>query len=265
MSTQTRFSEAARLLYADYSAKRVYSALPDELAPQTIDDAYLLQDALLELLSEQGGPLAGYKLAYTTATMQERANLSEPCAGGLLASGMRQSPARLDSSEFVRLGVECEIAVELAEELSPAGAPYTREKVSEAVGAVMPAFEVVDFRTPDLQGLARALTAISTNISNAGVVLGERVTDWQSLDLAAAKGTLEINGEVVGDGHGSDIMGHPFEPLVWLANRWAQRGRSIPAGFIIITGSIVTPKPLTAGDTSRVWVEGLGEARLAVE
>jgi 2-oxo-3-hexenedioate decarboxylase/2-keto-4-pentenoate hydratase len=264
MSTQTNARQAAELLCTAHTRKQIYDPLPDGLAPQTIDEAYQVQSEFLELLSERYGPLAGYKLAYTTPAMQKRAGLTEPCAGGLLASGIRHSPASLDSDDFLNLGVECEIAVEVGMELAPSGAPYTRGAVAQAVAAVMPAFEVVDFRTPELQGQARALTAISTNISNAGVVLGQRVDDWRGLDLASARGALWINDELAGEGHGSDIMGHPLEPLVWLANRWAERGLSISAGAIVITGSIVTPKQLRAGDVSKVWVEGLGEARLTV-
>ena len=80
----------------------------------------------------------------------------------------------------------------------------------------------------------------------------------------AARGAMEINGQLVGEGYGSDIMGHPFEPLVWLANQLARQGRSIPKGFIVITGSLVTPKFLNAGDSAVVSVEGLGEVRLTV-
>ena len=264
MATTDQAKEAAKLLYAAHQSHQVFESLPDTLAPRSIEDAYAVQDQLLRLLSANWGSLAGYKLAYTTPTMQERAKLTEPCAGGLLANTVMRSPAVLDSSRYVKLGVECEVGVELEADLPPEDAPYTRDKIAERVRAVMPAFEVVDIRTPDLQGQARALTAISTNISNAGVVLGPPVTNWRDLDLVSARGTLEINGVLLGEGHGSDIMGHPLEPLVWLANRLSQQGVTIPSGFVIITGSIVPPKPLNPGDTSQVWVEGLGSAHLSV-
>jgi 2-keto-4-pentenoate hydratase len=34
---------------------------------------------------------------------------------------------------------------------------------------------------------------------------------------------MAINGQVVSEGLGSDIKGHLFEPLVWLANMLAKR------------------------------------------
>ena len=69
---------------------------------------------------------------------------------------------------------------------------------------------------------------------------------------------------MVGDGHGSDVMGHPLEPLAWLANKLAEQGLGLTAGMVIITGSIVSPKPVNAGDTASIMIEGLGGAEITV-
>ena len=60
-------------------------------------------------------------------------------------------------------------------------------------------------------------------------------------------------------------MGHPFEPLAWLANKLAAEGENLGAGTIVITGSIVPPRFLNTGDRANVSIEGLGEATLTVE
>ncbi|MCI0844339.1 MAG: fumarylacetoacetate hydrolase family protein, partial [Chloroflexi bacterium] len=83
-------------------------------------------------------------------------------------------------------------------------------------------------------------------------------------DLQAAYGWMSINGEMVGDGHGSDVMGHPLEPLAWLANKLAEQGLGLTAGMVIITGSIVSPKPVNAGDSASIMIEGLGGAEITV-
>ena len=75
---------------------------------------------------------------------------------------------------------------------------------------------------------------------------------------------MSINGEQRGEGLGSDVMGHPLEALVWLANDLAGRGEHLRAGEIVITGSIVPPIPLDVGDVAVVSVDGLGEARISV-
>ena len=258
--------QAARSLFAQYQANETFTALPGPWSIATIPEAYAVQREYLGFLAEVQGRVAGYKLAYTTATMQQRAGWHEPCAGALMAATIYHSPTTLNGASYRRLGMECEVAVELAEDLPASGAPYTRDSVAEVVGAVMAAFEVIDMRLPEgMDGLERTLTSVATNISNAGAVLGPRVTDWRNLDLAAAKGSAAINGLEVGAGYGSDVMGHPFEPLAWLANKLAAEGESLPKGTIVITGSIVPPKFLEPGDHAVVEVEGLGEATIRVE
>ncbi len=256
---------AARELYAQYQAGQPFTVLPGPWNIATIPAAYAVQREYLKLLAEAQGPAAGYKLAYTTATMQQQAGWSEPCAGVLMSRVIYPAPATLKGAAYRRLGIEGEIAVELAADLPASAAPYTRDAVAEAVGAVMAAIEVIDVRLPEgMDGLARTLTSVATNISNAGAVLGPPVTGWRDLDLAAARGTVSINGVAVGAGYGSDVMGHPFEPLAWLANRLAGAGQSLPRGSVIITGSIVAPRFLHPGDRAAVMVDGLGRAELTV-
>ena len=266
MPDSTMIREAAEKLFAEYQSNQTFTALPGPWNIDTIPAAYDVQREYLKLLAGAQGAVAGYKLAYTTSTMQQRAGWHEPCAGALMTTTIRHSPVVLKGSEYRRLGMECEVAVQLATDLPASGAPYTRDSVAEAVGAVMASFEVIDMRLPEgVDGLVRTLISVATNISNAGAILGPPVTDWRNLDLAAARGTATINDIEVGSGYGSDVMGHPFEPLAWLANKLASEGESLAAGAIVITGSIVPPKFLEPGDHAVVAVEGLGEATLTVE
>ena len=266
MLSNATIVEAAHSLFAEYQGGQPFTALPGPWNIGAIDEAYAVQRDYLKLLAEEQGQVAGYKLAYTTAAMQQQAGWAEPCAGALMTTTIYQSPATLKSSTYRRLGFECEVAVRLASDLSPSGAPYTRDSVAEAVGEVMAAFEVIDMRLPEgVHGLVRTLTSVATNISNAGAVLGPPASDWRSLDLAAAKGVATVNGVEVGSGYGSDVMGHPFEPLAWLANKLAAEGETLSAGMVVITGSIVPPKFLNVGDRAVVSIDGLGEATLTVE
>ena len=264
MSTGTRIELAARLLADQYRDGTRFS-LDEESAPRTIEEAYAVQEAFQDIMSQARGPVAGYKIAYTTATIQQNAGVSEPGAGVILAKNISYSPATLQSAGYLRLGIECEVAARLGRDLPASGAPYNRDQIAEAVDAVMPAFEVIDRRGSEIEDRqASLLASIATNISNAGVVLGSPVADWRKVDLAASRGSMTINGELVGEGHGSDVMGHPLEPLVWLANMLAKRGKGLAAGTVVITGSIVTPKFLNPGDVATVAIEGIGDARLEV-
>jgi 2-oxo-3-hexenedioate decarboxylase/2-keto-4-pentenoate hydratase len=260
----SRVNEAADALLRQFRGKEKY-LLEGELLPESIDEAYEVQAAYQGSLTGDLGAVAGYKIAYTTTALQQSSGISEPVAGVILASNVRHSPAVLSSSDFLQPGIECEVGVRLGADLPASGAPYDRDRASEAVEAVMTAFEVVDNRRTQGQDTqTQLLTTIASNILNAGVVLGEPVTGWRGIQLAECRGYMEINGELVGEGMGSDVMGHPLEPLAWLANALAAQGRELKAGMVVITGSIVSPKWLNAGDAALIEIEGLGRAELSV-
>ena len=264
MTSEIRNQQAARFLHEAHRARRPYQPLPEEVAPRTIDEAYDMQEAFHQLLTAEFGPIAGYKVALTTPVMQKMVGFGEPCAGAVLANSIHQSPASVKGGDYGHLGAECEVAVLLQSDLPASGAPYDRASASQAVGALMPAFELVDDRGADYSNLF-FLGAVADNSWNAGVVLGPQVNDWQGLDLAAARGAMTINGQPAGEGRGGDVMGHPLEALAWLANTLAGRGKNLSAGMIVMTGSIVSTKFLNPGDTATVSIEGLGEATVTVE
>ena len=79
------------------------------------------------------------------------------------------------------------------------------------------------------------------------------------MDLSSIQGTMTINGAEVGLGVGGDIInGHPLEALVWLANEQSAMGRELPAGWIVMLGSVVQTKWLQIGDQVEVQLTGLG-------
>jgi 2-keto-4-pentenoate hydratase len=260
-----RIQQASRFLWEEHRAHKPFEPMPATLAPRTVDEAYAMQDELHSLMIEVHGPLAGYKIALTTPVMQRMVGFHAPIAGAILARTIHSSPITLRRTDYVRLGVECEIAVQLGRDLPAAQAPYRRDQVADAMAAVIPAFELIDDRQADYTQLAaHVLTLIADNAWNAGVVLAAPSRDWHAIDLAAARGVMLINGTVVGEGHGRDVMGHPFEALLWLVNMLAQRGKSLTQGMIVMTGSIVATKFVNPGDTVGLSVDGLGEAQLSV-
>ena len=264
MSVNIKVQQAAQTLSEQFRANQLYF-LEDRLVPRDLDEAYEIQLQFQTDLTQEQGPIAGYKLAYTTKALQQANGVSDPCLGIMLADNIRQSPCTLKASDFVQLGLECEVAVRLGADLPPSRTPYDRGIVTEAVSSLSAAFEIIDIRrTPGQDPKVQFMTGVAANIFNAGVVMGEPVSDWLGLDMAAAYGSMTINGELVGDGHGSDVMGHPLEPLAWLANKLSEQGLGLSAGMVIITGSLVSPKIVKPGDTASVMIEGLGAAELNI-
>ena len=258
--------EAAARLYKAHERRERFAPLPEGLAPRTAEQAYDIQDAFVALRAAKLGPIAGYKIALSSAEMQRFVGVDAPQAGAILRSQVHRTPARVRASDYVRLIVEFEVAVEMADDLPVADAPFSRERVMRAVGAIMPAIEIADDRDADYSQLSRhPYELIADNGWNEGVVLGEPVRDWKSLDLAQVLGVARINGKPVGEGRGNAALGHPFDAVAWLANHLASLGRGLPRGEFVITGSLITSKAVKAGDRVGFLLAGVGEVELAVE
>jgi len=235
-----------------------------ECAPADLAQAMRLQDALNVLLQREGyGEVVGTKIGCTTRVMQEFLGMTHPCSGAIFDSTVYYGEGRFDFDAFLHVGVECEIAAVLDAPIEASSAPHTIESVAPAVRSVHAAIEVVDDRYVDFQArVPDWRTWVADNFFGAGAVLGDAVTDWRSLDLADMRGTMRINGREAGSGQGRDIInGHPLEALVWLANEQAGLGRGLPAGWIVLLGSVVQTKWVTQGDVVEVKLDGLGTAR----
>ena len=266
MADTQSYQEAARFLWNERQARRPFAPIPEPHTPHRLEDAYAVQAALQQLLTATSGSIAGYKIALTTPVMQKMVGFDEPIAGAIMEKTIHHTPAQVRLSDYGRLGVECEIAVQLAQDLPAERGPYTRASVAEAIGAVIPACELVDDRHADYTTIAdHILTLLADNAWNGGIVLGAPLTDWQPLDLAAIHGTMRLNGAVVGEGEGRDVMGHPLDALAWLASTLATQGKPLSQGMIVMTGSVVATKFVSQGDTVQLTMEGLGAVELSIE
>lgn len=254
--TPEAVASAARHIAEARRHKRRIDGLPDSERPIDTNAGYAIQEALHQQLE---APVAGFKIGCTTAVMQKFLNIDQPCGGRILEPDVHPSPASLPYASFHRVGVECEIAVRLGQDLPPREMPYDWQSVADAVATCMAAIEIVDDRYVDYSKLD-APTLIADDFFGAGCVLGAAHSRWE--DLSEIAGTMFLNGEPVGSGTGAHVMGHPFEALAWLANTLANRGRGLSANDIVLTGSIVETHWVNAGDQIKVSIGGLGEAEI---
>ena len=248
---------AAEIIAAARRNRTPLHPLAGEAAPQTEAEGYRIADAVHGLLAGDFGDMVGHKIGCTSAVMQQYLNIPHPCSGGVFAAGVHPSGASLRAKDFVRVGVECEIAVRLGRDLMPLDAPFTADKVVQAIDAYLPAIEIVDDRYADWQTLG-APTLVADDFFAAGCVLGKPVARTVAPDLLGVVGRAVINGSEVARGTGADVLGHPHNALAWLANHLAADGQGLRAGQIVLTGSLVKTVWLNAGDSVVMELDGLG-------
>jgi 2-keto-4-pentenoate hydratase len=227
---------AAETLLAEHQADARFRTLGPPDGPATISDAYDIQERYVALLRGKHGDAVGYKVGLTSATMQTFCGIDHPIAGVVLASRVHRSGASVRRSDFGRLGLEFEIAVRFKSDVPVAGRPWTAEAIAPHIDGVCAAIELVDDRSADYGNLdVRSLVA--DNSWNAGIVLSEFLTKWP--DLPGALGRASKDGAAFGEGHGRDILGHPFNSAAWLATQLNSRGTGLKAGEVVMTGSVM--------------------------
>jgi 2-oxo-3-hexenedioate decarboxylase/2-keto-4-pentenoate hydratase len=249
--------EAAKTIAAARRDRVPLQALAAEIAPSDEAGGYRIQDAVHVMLAGDVGPLVGYKIGCTSAVMQRYLGIPHPCAGGVFAKGVYSSGVKLRHGDFVRLGVECEIAVRLACDLAPTGSAFTADTVAGAIDAYHPAIEIVDDRYADWRSIG-APTLVADDFFAASCVLGMPVLRAMAPDLLDVTGIALINGVEAGRGTGADVLGHPHAALAWLANHLAAQRKNLRAGQIVLTGSLVQTVWLNAGDKVVMEMPGLG-------
>ena len=232
----TAAQRAAELLLAEHKAKARFKALGPPAAPAAITDAYDIQERYVALLRGEHGETVGYKVGLTSAAMQAFCGIDHPIAGVVLARRVHRSGAIVNRSDFGRLGLEFEIAVRIKSDVPVTDGSCSAEMIEPHIDGICAAIELVDDRDADYGNLD-VLSLVADNAWNGGIVLSKFATAWP--DLKNVLGRATKDGAAIGEGHGRDILGHPFNSAAWLAAQLASRGAGLKAGQVVMTGSVM--------------------------
>jgi 2-keto-4-pentenoate hydratase len=251
----------AERLAEEWFERARYSTLTGDLAPADLTEAYRAQRAVQVRLGARRGPVAGRKIALSSRPMQEMVGIGHPVAGAFFASDVLRSPAKVAAAEFRHLGVEFELALELARDVTVEAAPHDRKSVRALVGGARPAFELIEDFDADYDAID-AFTLIAANAWCGGVVLGEPIVGWDGLDLADLPATVRQDGrepERVNTG-----AADPLGSLAWVLNHCAAQGTTVRAGEHVITGSATRTRFPVRGDRLRYEIDGRAAVEMVV-
>ncbi|WP_139191622.1 fumarylacetoacetate hydrolase family protein [Variovorax sp. CF079] len=212
------------------------------------EDAYRLQESVR---AELGATVVGWKLAAPPA--------AEVISAPLFDIGCMASGTVLADTALLRDGVECELALRIDHPL-PFG-ECTRDDVMAAVGAVMPAFELLCSRLPAKFASPRE-HIVADGMGHGAVVLGAPCGDWRTLNLADLRVTLWADDAPVVDKQGGNPFGDPLLAVALLANHLARRGQQLAAGTFVLAGSHTGVHRARPGERLRCVFEGVGQVAL---
>ncbi len=239
---------AAAALHRDRVHRLIVSPLPPGIAPTTETEGAAVQHALARLVNAD--PPFGFKIGATGRRMQEYMGIDAPIAGFMEGRNVYLSHADLRFADFIRPGVECEVAVRLAADLPPG--PCSQAQALAAVGDFVAGIEIVENRYGDVKALGSPTLLADQMYHAAAVIGGHGGIDWRGLDIGALRGRIRLDGgsadgSTADEGITSDLLGHPLNGLALLAaSPLAAAFGGLKAGQVIMLGSVTPP----------VWLAG---------
>ena len=250
---------AARLDAAERSRQQIrqFSLEHPEIS---IEDAYAIQRAWVDMKIKDGRKLIGHKIGLTSRAMQVSSNITEPDYGALLDDMLFDEGTDIPFERFIVPRVEVELAFILGRPLK--GPNCTIFDVLDATEYVIPALEIIDARIhqvdPDTKVTRKVFDTISDNAANGGVVMGGRPIRPHDMDLRRVPAILYRNGVIEESGVSAAVLNHPAKGVAWLANKLAPYDVTLQPGQIILGGSFTRPVAANPGDSFHVDYDQLG-------
>ncbi len=241
-------------LYDAMKNRRVVEPLTSRYPEIAIADAYRIQQRMLARRLSAGERVIGKKIGVTSKAVMNMLGVYQPDFGYLLDAMVYNEGEAIPAETLIQPKAEGEIAFVLKKTLKGPG--VTGADVLAATDGVMACFEIVDSRIKDWK--IKIQDTVADNASCGAIVLGDRLVDPRTVDLATCGMVLEKNGEIVATGSGAAALGAPANAVAWLANTLGQLDIALEAGEVILSGSLAIMVPVKAGDSLRVTIGGIG-------
>lgn len=246
-------SDLARRLIEAVRTRTALDPADSGLSPEA---AYAVQD---EVIAGLGGVMVAAKLGLTSRAKQQQMKVDEPLYGWLVEGSQIYPGEPLVRSSLIQPRVEPEIAFLTDTELGGDG--VSAVQVLAATAAVLPAIDVLDSR---YAGYSFTLPdVIADNSSAARFVVGDPVP-VAGIDLRTVGCVFSKNGQLVATASGAAVLDHPANAVAWFVRKLAERGRSLPAGSLVLSGALTAAVPVEPGDSITVEIDRIGTVALAV-
>jgi 2-oxopent-4-enoate/cis-2-oxohex-4-enoate hydratase len=260
MLQQATVNQMASDLFQALQTNTQIAPLKKQWSEMTVNDAYAISMQMLALRTQnKGEKVTGKKVGVTSAVAQEFMGVSQPDFGFLTDAMVYQDGAEINlASTLIQPRIEAEIAFILSRDLRGPG--VTEHDVLAATDAIAPCFEIVDSRIKDWR--IKIEDTIADNASCGAYVLSGARACPKEHDLSQLHVALRKNGNTISQGHSSIVLGNPLTAVAWLANMLAHFGHQLRCGEVVLSGSIVTPVTIVAGDLMEMTLGGVGNATI---
>jgi len=256
--TPDKIKKYGNELYQAFVNKTTVAPLTEREADITIEDAYQIQQQMVNRRLDAGETIVGKKIGVTSKAVQNLIGVDQPDFGQLTSGMFFYEGEDISLGNLIQPKAEAEVAFILKKDLIGPG--ITAIDVIAATDYVVPCFEIVDSRITDWK--IKIQDTVADNASCGVFILGKTKIKLTDIDLNLAGMLLERDGELVETSVGAAVQGGPVNAVVWLANTLGKLGLPFRAGEVILSGSQSSLVPAIVGESLRCTVGGLGSCEI---
>jgi 2-keto-4-pentenoate hydratase len=236
-------------------------------ADQSEADAACTRAKFNALLARHFGAVIGYKAGLTNPAVQKRFGYDKPVWGKLYQGMVLADGATVEAAFGARPLYEADMLVRVkSAAINHAKTPMD---VLDNIDQVIPFIELPDLvvqAPPKLNGPGVSAINVGARLGVAGKPIAVPLTRAERYQMLDALRDMHVvladgNGALLGQGKGSDILEHPLNAVVWLAQALAQEGIAMKPGELISLGSFSPLLPPKPGLKATVRYEGLPGAQ----
>ena len=234
---------------------------------QSDKDAACTRARFNKLLAAHYGKVVGYKAGLTNPATQKKFNTNQP-TWGVLYEGMIQPNGFTTVPNF---GARPLFEADMLVRVKDAGVNQARtpEEVIEHIDQVIPFIELPDLivqAPPKLDGAGVNAINVGARLGVAGTPIAVPSDRMDRFVMLAQLANMNIKvtngqGEQIGQGKGSDILEHPLNAVVWIAQALHKERIRLKPGDLISLGSFSALMPPKPGLSVTVSYEGLSGAQ----
>ncbi|MCM5681226.1 fumarylacetoacetate hydrolase [Schlegelella sp. S2-27] len=229
----------------------------DNPPPMSIGDAECGRDKMVRFMEQQLGLRAGYKAGLTNPAVQKRFKHDAPVRGVLFSAMLLPDGAQFPAKFGARPLFEADLMVRVKDEgVHDAKTPA---EVLQHLEAIIPLIELPDLIVRDPSRLDGPGVA-SINVGARWAVMGAEIKPTPAMEAQLARMVVKVldgDGRELDRGQGSDVLGHPLNAVIWLAQDVARGGGRLKRGDLLSLGSFSKLMPPKPGLWVKVVYEGL--------
>lgn len=226
----------------------------------SLDVAYQIQAMGVQTRLNDGEKIVGYKMGLTSKAKMDQMGLKTPIYGVLTDTMQVSDAATFSLTRKIHPKAEPEIYFRTSRELSGSVTP---EEAMTACSDIGIALEILDSRYTGFKYFTLP-DVVADNASSAYFVLGRSIKTPTALSLKDLTIEIREDDKAVFTATGAAIMGDPILSLCELVKLFAEHGKTLPAGSIVLAGAATQAIELKSGKKISGHLSEVGEARFTV-